>query len=86
MKINNGFIEFDSVFTESKAPEVKEFCKLSSIDRVHINTAKDDPGNEGDYYVWLVLSSGEDVPCFRGTLQECKDQYEIIKSNLIGWD
>ena len=78
-----SFIEFNAVFIESEAPEVKAFCRLDSIDYMYINTAGDDTDNTGDYYVWLYLSNGEHVPCFAGSLESCKERYEMIKKDII---
>lgn len=74
------FLEFESVFVERDAPKSKSMCKVSSIERIHINTDGDDTENAGDYYVWLDLSNGDQIPCFAGTLSECQAKYEHIKS------
>ena len=70
------YIKFQAVFVEKDAPEVESLCKLESIDHIEINTAGDDTENIGDYFVWLTLQSGTVVPCYRGTLDACKEQYE----------
>ena len=49
---------------------------------MEINTAGDDTENTGDYYVWLTLKSGEITACYRGTLDECKAQYENMKKGM----
>ena len=78
-----SYFEFNSVFVESEAPEVKSLCKLESIDHIEINTEAEDTENTGDYYVWLTLRGGRSIACFRGTLEACQAQYEMIKADMI---
>ena len=77
-----AYIEFDTIFMEDDAPEVKSLCKMDNIELMEINTAEEDAKNTGDYFVWFTLSSGKVIPCFRGTLAECQGFYELKKQEL----